>query len=253
MRIAPNGNVGIGTTNPGAKLEVAGQVKITGGSPGAGRVLTSDASGLGTWQPPGGGGNVLTSNNGQHILVMQDDGNVVLYTPWGFRFATGTFGGRHGPSYLLSADGRYYLTMQGDANLVIYDTFTGQPIWATSWSPDGDWRPWLSDVRLKKDVTLLEGALAKVMRLRGVAFSWKDTMYGEGPQVGLIAQEVEKVFPEAVTTGGDGFKRVDYGRLVSPLIEAIKSQQIEIKKQEESIQQLQEELNKLKLKSESRV
>lgn len=49
-------NIGIGTTNPGAKLEVAGQVKITGGSPGAGKVLTSDASGLARWEPAGGGG-----------------------------------------------------------------------------------------------------------------------------------------------------------------------------------------------------
>lgn len=47
-------NVGIGTTSPGAKLEVAGQVKITGGSPANGAVLTSDAAGLATWQTPGG-------------------------------------------------------------------------------------------------------------------------------------------------------------------------------------------------------
>jgi len=46
------GNVGIGTTIPGAKLEVSGQVKITGGAPGAGKVLTSDTSGLATWQEP---------------------------------------------------------------------------------------------------------------------------------------------------------------------------------------------------------
>jgi len=44
------GNVGIGTTTPGAKLEVNGQVKITGGSPGSGKVLTSDATGLGSWK-----------------------------------------------------------------------------------------------------------------------------------------------------------------------------------------------------------
>lgn len=45
------GNVGIGITNPSAKLEVAGQVKITGGTPAAGQVLTSDATGLATWEP----------------------------------------------------------------------------------------------------------------------------------------------------------------------------------------------------------
>ena len=44
------GNVGIGTTNPTAKLEVAGQVKITGGNPGHGKVLTSDANGLASWE-----------------------------------------------------------------------------------------------------------------------------------------------------------------------------------------------------------
>lgn len=48
-----NGNVGIGTTNPTAKLEVAGQVKLTGGAPGAGKVLTSDADGDATWQDVG--------------------------------------------------------------------------------------------------------------------------------------------------------------------------------------------------------
>ena len=48
-------NTGIGTSNPGAKLEVAGQVKITGGNPGAGKVLTSDANGMAAWEPVSSG------------------------------------------------------------------------------------------------------------------------------------------------------------------------------------------------------
>jgi len=49
------GNVGIGTISPAVKLEVNGQIKINGGSPGAGKVLTSDGSGLGSWQTPTAG------------------------------------------------------------------------------------------------------------------------------------------------------------------------------------------------------
>jgi len=50
--IESGGKVGIGTTSPGAKLEVAGWVKITGGNPGEGKVLTSDANGLAAWEAP---------------------------------------------------------------------------------------------------------------------------------------------------------------------------------------------------------
>lgn len=51
-----SGNVGVGTSNPLAKLDVAGQVRITGGSPAAGKVLTSDASGVATWETPAAAG-----------------------------------------------------------------------------------------------------------------------------------------------------------------------------------------------------
>ncbi len=51
MTLLPSGNVGIGTITPAAKLEVIGQVKITGGSPGAGKILTSDGQGLASWEP----------------------------------------------------------------------------------------------------------------------------------------------------------------------------------------------------------
>jgi hypothetical protein len=75
--MAANGNVGIGTSTPGAKLEVAGQIKIIGGLPGAGKVLTSDASGLASWSSTGhfigesyGGGIVFWVDAiGQHGLI----------------------------------------------------------------------------------------------------------------------------------------------------------------------------------------
>ncbi len=59
MTVLKNGNVGIGPVNPSAKLEVGGQIKITGGSPGDGKVLTSDAAGLASWQITTGGGFTL--------------------------------------------------------------------------------------------------------------------------------------------------------------------------------------------------
>jgi len=52
MMLSKSGNVGIGVLEPTSKLEVAGQVKITGGAPGTGKILTSDANGLATWQEP---------------------------------------------------------------------------------------------------------------------------------------------------------------------------------------------------------
>ena len=67
MRITTAGNVGIGTTNPGAKLDIAGDIKIVDGTQGSGKVLTSDASGLASWQTPSGspGGDwSLTGNSG---------------------------------------------------------------------------------------------------------------------------------------------------------------------------------------------
>jgi hypothetical protein len=65
MRIDTAGNVGIGTTAPGSALEVAGQVKITGGTPGAGKVLTSDAAGLASWNTaPAGSVSGLTAASG---------------------------------------------------------------------------------------------------------------------------------------------------------------------------------------------
>ena len=75
--IDANGNVGIGTTTPGAKLDVAGSIKITGGTPAVNEVLTSDANGLATWEPIGNDGDWTISGNDIYSAL---SGNVGIGT-----------------------------------------------------------------------------------------------------------------------------------------------------------------------------
>ncbi len=84
-----------------------------------------------------------------------------------------------------------------------------------------------SDARFKEHVEPVAGALEKVDRLRGVAFDWKreefpDHQFAEDRQLGFIAQEVEKVLPQVVSRGADGYLSVDYGRLTPVLVEALR-------------------------------
>jgi len=81
MRIDNVGNVGIGTTTPSAKLEVNGQVKITGGTPGAGKVLTSDGVGLATWQTaPGSSVRFISGTINANGSIAAGTGFTVAHT-----------------------------------------------------------------------------------------------------------------------------------------------------------------------------
>jgi len=85
-----------------------------------------------------------------------------------------------------------------------------------------------SDQRLKKNVVFLDQKteLEKILDLNAVQFKWRQG--DDGKNLGFIAQEVEKIYPELVETNESGIKGVNYAGLVAPLVSAIKEQQAEI-------------------------
>ncbi|MEX0813776.1 MAG: tail fiber domain-containing protein [Chitinophagales bacterium] len=80
-----------------------------------------------------------------------------------------------------------------------------------------------SDRKLKTDIQTLQNALAKVLSLRGVSYNWEDPEKDNNTQLGLIAQEVEKVYPELVKMDKEGNRHLRYTGLIAPLIEAMRS------------------------------
>ena len=100
-----------------------------------------------------------------------------------------------------------------------------------------------SDINLKDNIRPIENALFKVKQLRGIEFDWNDKA-GEverekGHDVGLIAQEVEKVLPEIVQTREDGIKAIQYEKVTTLLVQAIKEQQELIEKLQEKVERLE--------------
>jgi len=88
-----------------------------------------------------------------------------------------------------------------------------------------------SDERLKDNIELISNPIEKVQSLKGVTWNWNDNAsetQKSTPNVGVIAQDVEKVLPELVHDRDNGFKGVDYAKLTGLLIEAIKDQQKQI-------------------------
>jgi len=81
-----------------------------------------------------------------------------------------------------------------------------------------------SSRQLKTNIEDIKNPIDKVMSLRGVSYNWKDS--GQ-PDIGLVAEEVKNVIPEVVHDSKD-FMALDYSRLTSILIEAVKAQQVQI-------------------------
>ena len=112
----------------------------------------------------------------------------------------------------------------------------------------------ISDSRLKTNVKPLTSSLSKLLQLEGKSYNWIDKSKSPETQMGYIAQEVEKIWPELVTTNeSTGFKGINYIGLIAPITEAIKdltvqnkAEQTEINALSKENQQLKSEIEKIK-------
>jgi hypothetical protein len=141
-------------------------------------------------------------------------------------------------SSLTSAFQRMIITSEGAMGLGVTPTNTGGRFEASNdivaYSS--------SDIRFKKNVTEIKEPLQKISKIRGISFDWieMEEFHGNsGHDVGVIAQEIEEVLPEIVTTRESGYKAVKYEKIVPLLIEAIKEQQATIASLEARINMLE--------------
>jgi trimeric autotransporter adhesin len=103
----------------------------------------------------------------------------------------------------------------------------------------------LSDLRLKTNLSGIIDPIGIISRLKGFYFNW-NVGTDKSRQLGLSAQDVEKVLPEIVSQGNDGYLSVEYSKLTPVLIEAIKVQQQQIESQKKENQQMKSELQALR-------
>ena len=101
-----------------------------------------------------------------------------------------------------------------------------------------------SDRSYKKDIKILENPLTRLLSLEWVSFKWKNN---GRPDIGFIAQDIEKIIPEIVSTNSDGKKSVEYGNISALIVEAVKEQQKIIDAQNEKIDELQKEILNIKI------
>ena len=235
------GNVGIGTTAPGAKLEVNGNIKL---SSTAGATATPSNIWLGNDYSNGTTRDKLkiylyNSGAEQYGFSVGSSGDVQyhsnaihdFYINNGFAVRINSSGnvgiGTTSPSYKLDVTGDVRVNT-GALGVNIAPSATDGRIDASNdivaFSS--------SDLRLKENIKPIENALEKVKSLTGVEFDWKPELkhaHGyEGHDTGVIAQEVQEVMPTAIRTNDTGYLAVRYEKLIGLLIEGMKEQQLQI-------------------------
>ncbi len=107
-----------------------------------------------------------------------------------------------------------------------------------------------SDRRYKKLITPLTNSLIQIQQMNGVYYFWKkdefkNMGFTDDKQIGFIAQEVEKIYPELVNTDEQGYKSVDYSKVTPIIVEAIKEQQKQIEELKTIVTEQQKQINQL--------
>ncbi len=248
------GRVGINTdinTTPAEALRVVGDIYATG-----------DITCGGSCAGGGGGGQWTSSGSGIYydgnVEVGQDgtaaDRYLTLWTENGFengvKFMEDSIYGM-GTRYNANDNNLYFDRYNASASPTAVMTLTRNNgyVGINTTNPGynlevgGDIAYWggiydISDERLKENIIAITGALPKLEQINGVYYNMKDKAQGVPREVGVIAQDVEKVLPEAVSEGADGYKRVDYTKLVPLLIEAVKEQQTQIETLKQEVETL---------------
>ena len=225
--LAVSGNVGIGTTSASSPLVVNGGIATLADAGGNGFIAVGRSSDNFAWAPLAKQNNNTTYEGG--IQWTPAGANITIGTTLATAMtilSSGNVGiGTTSPSYILDVTGQA--------------RFTGGYT--------------ISDRRWKTNITPLKDALSMVTQLQGVSFDWKrkefpEMHFGDGQQIGFVAQDVEKVLPQIVSTDNKGYKNVSYESVIPVLTEAVKELKADNDNQAAKIKTLTARLNALEAK-----
>jgi hypothetical protein len=227
---AKGGYVGIGTIKPNTQLHL-----WTPATAALGRFQSENASGTARTE-------YMRGTNISWVGVDGDANEVQLGT---LETIPIRFWINNQPKVSILADGKVGIgeTSPTKKLHVVGDTLLDGPMYVTGviYGSDDIIGFYTSDERLKTNVVAINDALMKVNSIDGVTFDWTDAAkeghtHRESREAGVLAQQIEAVLPEVVTTREDGFKAVNYEKIVPLLIQAIKELTVKVETLEKKLQ-----------------